>query len=108
MASNTRNSDQNDPLGDQPIPLQDLSGQQNPLSSEGRGRRRTSSGGSSIGSIRRTFMTGGPVTTYERILEDSPSPTERTAFNPARPTDVTAEPRRSPYLSDEGLASPTG
>lgn len=53
-------------------------------------------------------MTGGPVTTYERILEDSPSPTERTAFNPARPTDVTAEPRRSPYLSDEGLASPTG
>ena len=53
-------------------------------------------------------MTGGPVTTYERILEDSPSPTERTAFNPARPTDATAESRRSPYLSDGVFASPPG
>ncbi|KAL1962687.1 hypothetical protein VTN77DRAFT_9231 [Rasamsonia byssochlamydoides] len=105
MASNGHGQvpGQDNPSDNQPIPLQDLSRQPG-AAVTGRGRRRSSSGsiagGGSVYVPTRSLITGGSVRTYERIAEDSPSPTERAGFHLTQPSTARSRPQRSPYVSD--------
>lgn len=78
------------------IPLQNLSRGFNPTvedDDESRGR------GGHV--ARRSLVTGGGVTTYERIAEDSPSPTDRVGLHISQPSIALATTDRNPYVSED-------
>lgn len=107
----------------QPIPLQDLARDQEydfGHDEERRGRRRSSSTGSTTGGPRahvprRSLLTGGTFTTYERIAEDSPSPIDRVGLHVTQPS-IARTREHNPYTSDDhyfiddpgGFAQATG
>jgi hypothetical protein len=106
----------------QPIPLQNLARDQEydfGHDEERRGRRRSSSNGSTGGARthvpRRSLLTGGTLTTYERIAEDSPSPIDRVGLHVTQPS-IARTREHNPYTSDDhyliddpgGFAQATG
>lgn len=106
MASDNHNSD-NDPAGNQSIPLQDLSRPPDTAIADERGRRRRTSSVSSAGGrpIPRRPLTGRSLR-YERIAEDSPSPTDRAGAAPTQPAPMLTRPITSPYVSEPENVSP--
>lgn len=91
----------------QPIPLQDLARDQEydfAHDEERRGRRRSSSTGSTGAARthvpRRSLLTGGTFTTYERIAEDSPSPIDRVGLHVTQPS-IARTREHNPYTSDD-------
>jgi voltage-dependent calcium channel len=84
------------------IPLQNLSRDEsddfdNP--SEHRGRRR-SSGAKAGHGPRRSLLTGGGFKTYERVAEDSPSPTDRVGLRVTQPSSARIK-ENNPYALDD-------
>lgn len=123
MASNNQGQlPGHDSSRQQPIPLQDLARDQEfdvGHDEERRGRRRSSSAGSTGGARthvpRRSLLTGGTFTTYERIAEDSPSPVDRVGLHVTQPS-IARTREHNPYTADDhyfiddpgGFAQATG
>lgn len=50
---------------------------------------------------RRSLLAGGRVRTYERVAEDSPSPTDRVGLHISPPSMARARTERNPYVSED-------
>ncbi|GAM41532.1 hypothetical protein TCE0_042f14721 [Talaromyces pinophilus] len=103
MASN--NNQGHAPGQDPPqraIPLQNLSRDESDEFEnidDRRGRRRSSGARTGHGP-RRSLLTGGSFTTYERVAEDSPSPKERVGLRITQPSSARLR-ENNPYAPDD-------